>query len=133
MKKSSLGVVPIVIVGGEAVEKLFLWGHSACSVAENKVLVFGGFGGVGRHARRNEALVLDPCSGTLEMIRGGGVEGSESPSPRLGHSCCSVGDGVFVIGGRADPVNVLGDVWMLNRGKNEWRLVECNGSVFPSR
>lgn len=133
LKKSSLGVVPIVIVGGEAVEKLFLWGHSACTVAENKVLVFGGFGGVGRHARRNEALVLDPCSGTLEVIGGGGVEGSESPSPRLGHSCCSVGDGVFVIGGRADPVNVLGEMWMLNRRKNEWRLVECNGSVFPPR
>nr|POE67462.1 trna wybutosine-synthesizing protein 2/3/4 [Quercus suber] len=127
---SVLRVVPIVVSGEEAVEKLYLWGHSACSLAsEKKVLVFGGFGGVGRHARRNEALVLDPNSGTLELI--GSVE--PSPSPRLGHSCCLVGDCAFVIGGRGDPVNVLGDVWVLNRAKSEWRLAECSGSVFPPR
>ncbi|KAL4628383.1 hypothetical protein ACB092_05G234400 [Castanea dentata] len=129
---SVLRVVPIVVSGEEAVEKLYLWGHSACSLAsEKKVLVFGGFGGVGRHARRNEALVLDPNSGTLEVI--GGVEGSGSPSPRLGHSCCLVGDCAFVIGGRGDPVNVLDDVWVLNRAKSGWRLAECGGSVFPPR
>jgi len=92
-------------------------------------LVFGGFGGVGRHSRRNEALVLDPYCGTLEVI--GSVE--PNPSPRLGHSCCLVGDCAFVIGGRGDPVNVLGDVWVLNRAKSEWRLAECSGSAFPPR
>ncbi|KAG2688300.1 hypothetical protein I3760_09G088800 [Carya illinoinensis] len=93
-----LSVVPMVIVG-EPVEKLFLWGHSACILDnknENKAMIFGGFGGMGRHARRNESLLLNPFVGTLETMN---VEGS--PTPRL--------------------------------AKNEWRLAECTGSVFPPR
>lgn len=125
-----LSVVPMVIVG-EPVEKLFLWGHSACVVDDkdgNEILVFGGFGGIGRHARRNESLLLNPFSGHLKVID---VEGS--PIQRLGHTCSFVGDCVFVIGGRADPVNILGDAWFLNATTNQWRLAECSGSVFPPR
>lgn len=127
---SCLSVVPMVIVG-EPMEKLFLWGHSACILdnkRENEVMVFGGFGGMGRHARRNESLLLNPCMGTLKTMN---VKGS--PTPRLGHTCSLVGDFVFVIGGRADPVNILCDVWVLNAAKNEWRIAECTGSVFPPR
>jgi len=126
----SLSVVPMVIVG-EPVEKLFLWGHSSCVLDdkdENKVMVFGGFGGMGRHARRSESLLLNPFSGTLKVIN---LEGS--PTPRLGHTCSLAGDCVFVIGGRADPVNILDDVWVLNTAKSDWRLAGCIGSVFPPR
>ncbi|XWS18201.1 hypothetical protein CRYUN_Cryun32bG0022700 [Craigia yunnanensis] len=40
---------------------------------------------------------------------------------------------LHVIGGRADPLNVLRDVWVLNTVKNEWRLLDCTGSTFLPR
>ncbi|OVA06603.1 tRNA transferase Trm5/Tyw2 [Macleaya cordata] len=126
----SVSVVKMVITG-EPVDKLFLWGHSACTLKNihlNKVLVFGGFGGLGRHSRRNDTLILDPQSGTLEAINADGP-----PSPRLGHTSLVVGECVFVIGGREDPTKILNDVWVFNTAKNEWRLLECTGSMFPSR
>ena len=52
-----------MVIAGEPVERLFLWGHSACTLENTdkaKVLVFGGFGGNGRHARRNDSFLLDP-------------------------------------------------------------------------
>ncbi|KAK9907001.1 hypothetical protein M0R45_002533 [Rubus argutus] len=127
---SSLSVVQIE-VSGEPEENLYLWGHSACTL-ENKtqtgILVFGGFGGMGRHGRRNHSLLVDPLAGSLRAIQ---VE--SSPSPRLGHTSSLVGDCVFVIGGRADPEKILSDVWVLNAEKNEWKLLECSGDVFPPR
>ncbi|KAL5775354.1 hypothetical protein ACOSP7_012911 [Xanthoceras sorbifolium] len=121
-----------MVIAGEPVEKLFLWGHSACTLGNTdhdyKVLVFGGFGGMGRHSRRNETLLLDPLQGTLEAIY---TEGS--PLPRLGHTSSLVGDRMFVIGGRADPLNILSDVWVFSIAEKEWRLVECTGSAFPPR
>ncbi|XP_050367895.1 tRNA wybutosine-synthesizing protein 2/3/4 [Argentina anserina] len=126
----SLSVVEVE-VSGESEENLYLWGHSACALGEkvgSEILVFGGFGGVGRHARRNQCMLVDTLSGSLRRIR---VE--SGPSPRLGHTACLVGDCVFVIGGRADPEKVLSDVWVLDIRKNEWKLVECSGDVFPPR
>ncbi|KAL6990779.1 nicotinamide N-methyltransferase [Sarracenia purpurea var. burkii] len=120
-----------MVIIGEPVEKLFLWGHSACTLGEmnhEKVLIFGGFGGMGRHARRNDSLLLDPLCGKLETISFQGA-----PSPRLGHTSSMVGDHMFIIGGRADPVNILNDIWVLNTAESEWKLLECTGTVFPSR
>lgn len=76
--------VSSILVAGESVEKLFLWGHSACVLdngSNKSVMVFGGFGGIGRHARRNDCFLLDPFSGKLKATD---VEGA--PSPRLGHT-----------------------------------------------
>ncbi|KAL5730750.1 hypothetical protein ACHQM5_003542 [Ranunculus cassubicifolius] len=126
----SISVVKTLIVG-EPVEKLFLWGHSACTLYNGKhheILVFGGFGGLGRHARRNDTLIYHPQSGSLRVID---VEGQ--PSPRMGHTSSVVGEGMFVIGGRGDPTKILNDVWVFNAGKKEWRLLECSGSVFHPR
>ncbi|PIA57884.1 hypothetical protein AQUCO_00500062v1 [Aquilegia coerulea] len=126
----SISVAKMLIVG-EPIDKLFLWGHSACTINNSlhrKILIFGGFGGVGRHARRNDILMLEPLSGTLELVS---VEGP--PSPRLGHTSSVVGENVFVIGGRGDPTNILNDVWVFNTNKNEWKLHECSGSVFHPR
>ena len=59
-------------ISGEPVEKLFLWGHSACTLGnadhDYKVIVFGGFRGMGRHTLRNDTLLLDPLQGTLKAI-----------------------------------------------------------------
>lgn len=133
----SLGVhlsrlsVSQIVIHGEPTEKLFLWGHSACTLDHNtnmKVLLFGGFGGMGRHSRRNDCLLLDPLSGNLKSINLMGA-----PPPRLGHTCSLIGDSMFVIGGRADPLNILNDVWVLNTVTREWRFLDCTGSVFPPR
>ncbi|KAF9589011.1 hypothetical protein IFM89_018250 [Coptis chinensis] len=126
----SISAVKILTIG-EPVDKLFLWGHSACTLynsLQQKVLIFGGFGGLGRHARRNDTLTLDLQSGALKVIS---VEGP--PSPRLGHTSSVVGEHVFVIGGRGDPTKILNDVWVFNTSKNQWKLLECSGSVFLPR
>ncbi|MCL7049300.1 hypothetical protein MKW94_026684, partial [Papaver nudicaule] len=116
-------------ISGEPVDKLFVWGHSTCTLNNihlNEVLVFGGFGGVGRHARRNDTLILDTQTGTLKAIN---IDGP--PSPRLGHTSLVVGECIFVIGGREGPTKILNEVWVLNTAKSEWRLLECTGSMFP--
>lgn len=128
----SLSISHIEIVG-EPVEKLFLWGHSACALDNadhKKVIVYGGFGGLGRHARRNDLLLLDPYSGNLETIN---IFDDTSPSPRLGHTASLVGDRMFVIGGRTGPDKILSDVWIFDTTKNHWKLQQCGGSVFPPR
>lgn len=115
-------------IDGEPVERLFLWGHSACSVGQKKIFIFGGFGGIGRHERRNDLVLLDVQSGMVEIVA---VIGA--PSARLGHTCSVVGDFMYVIGGRADPLNILNDVWVFDKAKNEWEFLQCSGSFFPPR
>lgn len=120
------------MITGEPTEKLYLWGHSACTLGDTNcndtILVFGGFGGMGRHGRRNDSLLLDPLQRTLKVIQAEG-----SPSPRLGHTSSLVGDRLFVIGGRGDPLNILSDVWVFNVKNKVWTLLECAGCVFPPR
>ncbi|KAG5011256.1 hypothetical protein JHK87_019771 [Glycine soja] len=126
----SIGHFEIV---GEPVEKLYRWGHSACGLGDadhKKVIVFGGFGGMGRHARRNDLLLLDPYSGNLDMVS---TVGCASPSPRLGHTASLVGNRMFVIGGRTGPDKILSDVWILDTTKNSWNLLQCGDSGFPPR
>ncbi|KAG4146669.1 hypothetical protein ERO13_D05G173300v2 [Gossypium hirsutum] len=120
-----------MVIAGEPIERLFLWGHSTCTLeSTNKaeVLIFGGFGGSGSHARRHDSFLLDPLHGTLREINVAG-----RPSPRLGHTASLIGDCMYVIGGRADPTNILSELWILNTLKNEWRLLDCIGSAFPPR
>lgn len=118
----------VVEVVGVPVERLFLWGHSACTLSQKKIIIFGGFGGIGRHARRNDLLFFDTESGFTEVITAAG-----SPSPRLGHTSSIVGDSIYVIGGRADPMNILNEVWAFNMPKKQWNLLICSGSLFPPR
>ncbi|GAB2244817.1 hypothetical protein Droror1_Dr00000310 [Drosera rotundifolia] len=127
---NSVPVARIDVVG-QPVERLYLWGHSCCtlgSTKQKKLLVFGGFGGVGRHARRNDCLLLELSCGMLDEF---GVKGG--PSPRMGQICVLVDDSIFVIGGRADPVNILKDVWILDLIRKEWKSAECSGSAFAPR
>ncbi|KAL5972634.1 hypothetical protein ACLOJK_039439 [Asimina triloba] len=116
---------------GEPVEKLFLWGQSAGKLNDThckQILIFGGFGGLGRHARRNDSLILDPKSETLKMVNAKGP-----PSPRVGHTLSVIGEHVFVIGGRGDPAQILNDVWFLDVSKSRWKLLDCTGSFFHPR
>ncbi|CAI9292557.1 unnamed protein product [Lactuca saligna] len=125
----TLPIKPMIITG-EPIEKLHLWGHSAITLDTTKnpksVLVFGGFGGMGRHARRKDTWILDSMSGQLQLVDFG-----STPSTRLGHTASLVGELMFVIGGRGDPGNVLNDVWVLNTMNYEWMELQCNGIDFP--
>lgn len=116
---------------GEPIEKLFLWGQSSCVFTvgeEQRVLTFGGFGGPGRHARRNYSLLLDHKSGLLtEMIF------KASPSPRMGHTVTTVGNSTYLIGGRGGPSEILDDVWILQSTGNTWSKLECCGNLFQPR
>lgn len=117
------------ITVSEPAERLFLWGHSACTLGgtnDKKVLIFGGFGGIGRHARRNDTFLLDPKKCTIEVF-----DVLKAPSSRMGHTATVVGDSMYVIGGRSDPLNCLNDVWMLKNRSKEWHLLQSSGSVFP--
>ncbi|GAA0158468.1 RNA methyltransferase [Lithospermum erythrorhizon] len=125
-----LSVVQMEIVG-QPVERLLIWGHAAFTLEKvypKKILIFGGFGGIGRHARRNDLLLLDSESGSLEKINL-----QVAPSPRLGHTCSVVDDVLYIIGGRADPINILNDVWAFNGADNEFRQLQCSGVEFPPR
>lgn len=127
---SQLPISPIIIVG-EPVERLFLWGHSACTLDDlnhKVIIIFGGFGGIGRHARRNDLLLLDRESGKTQLVNAQGA-----PCPRMGHTSNILGDSMYVIGGRADPLSVLNDVWVFTMGTKEWSLLQCSGSQFSPR
>lgn len=125
----TLPVKPMLITG-EPIEKLYVWGHSSCTLETTKnpksVLVFGGFGGMGRHARRKDTWLLDSVSGQLQL-----VDFSKTPSARLGHTASLIGELMFVIGGRGDPGNVLNDVWALHTMNKEWMELKCSGIEFP--
>ncbi|XP_027919377.1 tRNA wybutosine-synthesizing protein 2/3/4 [Vigna unguiculata] len=129
---SGLSISHFDIVG-EPAGMLFLWGHSACGLnkaGDKKLIIFGGFGGLGRHARRNDLLLLDPYSGNLEILS---TVGCASPTPRLGHTASMVGNSMFVIGGRTGPDKILSDVWILDTTMNSWKLLQCTENLFPPR
>uniref|UniRef100_A0A0E0LL90 tRNA wybutosine-synthesizing protein 2/3/4 n=1 Tax=Oryza punctata TaxID=4537 RepID=A0A0E0LL90_ORYPU len=118
-------------ITGEPIEKLFLWGQSACALIvgrEQHILTFGGFGGPGRHARRNYCLVLNHRSGLLTELKV-----TESPSPRMGHTITVVGNDIYVVGGRGGPSEILNDVWFLESTMNRWSKVDCSGDFFRPR
>ncbi|CAO2842541.1 unnamed protein product [Amaranthus hypochondriacus] len=127
---SSLDIIPIKLTGDQA-ERLFLWGHSSCSVYNAdryEILIYGGFGGVGRHARRSDCILLDPSSERFSVLN---VE--DSPSPRMGHTSSLSGGLMIVIGGRADPTNILDDIWIFDITKAQWKFVRNTNDVFAPR
>ena len=56
-----------------------------------------------------------------------------TPSPHLCHTSLMVGDLMFIIRSRANPENILDNVWIIDTAKNEWRRLECIGCIFPPK
>ncbi|KAI3948825.1 hypothetical protein MKX01_022239 [Papaver californicum] len=73
--------------------------------------------------------MIDNCPfESAESIVDGGANFGET-----GLDDHSVGECIFVIGGREDPTKILNEVWVLNTAKCEWRLLGCSGSTFHPR
>lgn len=86
--------------------------HSACFIAEKKMVVHGGIGLNG--VRLGDTWILelseDFTSGTWHM-----VESHQSPPPRSGHTLTCIRENqVVLFGGRGLGYDVLDDVWILD-------------------
>lgn len=119
-------------VRGEPVERLHCWSHTAVHTTaingHHSLLVYGGFGGPGRHARQGNSLVLDCLTGELKCL-----ETFYTRPPRMSHVAVVVGQSMVVIGGRHDPSTCLGDVCVLDLKTKSWHFPEVTGSHFLSR
>lgn len=131
---SLLAAAPFTVTG-EPVEKLHRWSHSACAVpvpAGSKdggaVIIFGGYGGTGRHSRLNDVLLLELESSLLRS-----VQAENAPSCRQAHSSVVVDDKMVLIGGREGPTKPLSDVCVFNITSRSWTVVPTSGAAFPAR
>ncbi|KAH9292810.1 hypothetical protein KI387_041985, partial [Taxus chinensis] len=132
--RMSSGCRPMAIkmrIVGEPLEKLFRWGHSTCVeyfTSSKSLIIFGGYGGRGRHSRQNDSLLLDTESGNLKTLNV-----KDPPNPRMGHTALFVGQHLYIIGGREDPTRILSEVWFLHVTELKWHMVEFSGEVLPPR
>lgn len=121
-----------LMVRGEPIERLYCWSHSAVHTTEingqHSLVVYGGFGGPGRHARLGNALVLDCLTGELKCL-----ETSYAPPPRMSHIAVVIGHHMVVFGGRYDPSTCLGDVCVLDLKAKSWHFPEVTGDYFLPR
>lgn len=117
-------------VFGEPKERLHCWSHTSIQWRNNdhSLLVYGGFGGTGRHARQGTPLLLNSVTGELQCL-----ETSCAPPPRMSHVAVTIGESMVVIGGRFDPSTSLGDVCVLDFITKSWHSPKVIGDSFPPR
>ncbi|PNH11727.1 tRNA wybutosine-synthesizing protein 2/3/4, partial [Tetrabaena socialis] len=120
------------------------WG-AASAVLGRRIVLVGGYGGGGAHARRADVLLYDTPSRTWEALAPADPA-APAPPARMGHGAAALGGGhVVVVGGRTSPVDPLGDVWILDLGARAWIRVHADvdpvdtaggrvaHAVFPGR
>ncbi|KAJ7557692.1 hypothetical protein O6H91_04G005500 [Diphasiastrum complanatum] len=115
-------------------ELLCRWGHTTCNLPPTKatsvpsLMVFGGYGGSGRHGRLNDLLLINLQSGSLEPVN------AVNPlRPRMAHTACIIDNAMWVIGGREDPSTPLGDVLVFHLGSLLWKSQTVIGETFHPR
>ena len=95
---------------------------------ENKLVVFGGYGGQQRHSRLNDVVMMDVNKNEWERpLMSGSV-----PCDRLFHSTVVLGKQIFLYGGRKGPKEPLGDMYVLSLENWKWSRVEVSGTEKPS-
>ncbi|DBA73560.1 TPA: hypothetical protein ACH3X2_009802 [Trebouxia sp. C0005] len=102
------------------------WGHSA-TLCEDKLVLFGGYGGAGAHSRTADVLIYDCKACTLSQPT---VTGPCPPS-RMGHTAVLYDSTLVVFGGRISPAQPLNDVWALDVPSCTWHCIHCKG-IAPS-
>ncbi|KAG7600220.1 F-box domain [Arabidopsis suecica] len=106
--------------------------HSACCIAEKKMVVHGGIGLNG--VRLGDTWILelseDFSSGTWHM-----VESQQTPPPRSGHTLTCIRENqVVLFGGRGLGYDVLDDVWILDiqeQCEEKWIQIFYNFQDVP--
>ena len=114
--------------GGRSGE-LRRWGHSAAVVQNGTIVVFGGYGGMGRHERMNDVVIIDPKTGTIASPTCSGM----APAPRVLHACAMMPNNWMVIyGGRAGPKSPFGDTFVLSCDESfQWKKLVFVGTEQP--
>ncbi|GMH40346.1 hypothetical protein BSKO_08250 [Bryopsis sp. KO-2023] len=112
---------------GNSEESLKRWGHSACVLDDDRVAVFGGYGGSGTHRRLNDLLIFNQKTSEWTSPKTSG----DIPTPRMGHACVALGNAeMLLIGGRHSPTSPLDDVYTCREaGQSQWtfRRVQTQG------
>ncbi|EFJ20280.1 hypothetical protein SELMODRAFT_418563 [Selaginella moellendorffii] len=112
----------------ESAAELFRrWGHSACNVG-SRLVIFGGYGGSGRHARLNDLLVLTVPDQELKRL-----ELKTELSPRMAHTASVINDDIWIIGGRRGPHDLLADVLVIKCEEADVFSPTITGDTFIPR
>eukprot|EP00210_Caulerpa_lentillifera_P009018 g8607.t1 len=101
------------------------WGHSVCCI-RNQFVVFGGYGGQSSHQRLNDIVCFNSVSKTIHFP----VISGTIPAPRMHHTATTLGDSIYIIGGRSNPQTALEDVFKLDT--TTWRFEKLQVSL-PGR
>ncbi|KAK1556548.1 hypothetical protein Q3G72_007287 [Acer saccharum] len=136
-------------ISGEPVEKLFLWGHSACTLGnadhDYKVLIFGGFGGhrhaaavVGSKIYVFAGLTDNAISSSLHVLDTDNLQwkelsvSGEWPCARHSHSMVACGSQIYMFGGY-NGKKILGDLYSFDVHKCLWKKEEVAGKSPHAR
>ena len=108
----------LVKTSGRSVE-LKRWGHSACVTGDDRIVIFGGYGGGARHERLSSVAVMYKDAITLPSVSG------VAPSARVLHGACMLaGERMLVHGGRSGPGTPLSDAFVLECGSMQWKKLD---------
>ena len=101
--------------------------HTATKIQESKVVTFGGC--YGEYVHLNQLNVFDFATflkDNTAAVECNLVENkSNSPDTRWGHAAVSIGDNLYVLGGRNDQD--ISDVHCFNMVTNKWKELEISG------
>ncbi|KAL2642169.1 hypothetical protein R1flu_009756 [Riccia fluitans] len=123
-RKVRNGVLKSLELQGNSFHHNFLEELTGC----NSVIIYGGYGGPDRHARKNDLLILNVEEGTLRSMQSTGT-----PAPVMAHTATRVLNLMVIIGGRRDPSCILDTVSVLDLRSFEWRFPELTGARFSPR
>ncbi|KAK0578621.1 hypothetical protein LWI29_013299 [Acer saccharum] len=144
----SLNITQMAI-SSEPVEKLFLCGHSACTLGnadhDYKVLIFGGFGGhrhaaavVGSKIYVFAGLTDNAISSSLHVLDIDNLQwkelsvSGEWPCARHSHSMVAYGSQIYMFGGY-NGKKILGDLYSFDVHKCLWKKEEVAGKSPHAR